>query len=261
MSEIELAELAPEVETEQEDNIAANVESESDNAESATAKEDHGDDAAESKVQKRINKITRDKYEEKQRADRLERELLELKAMQQQAQVATKPPALADFDYDQDAYNAAMIDYRVQQSLDARLKAQQRDVEQSVKQQQHQQAQVAFNQKLESFVKAKPDYFDVVKQLPTLPDDLVNAVITHDRAPEIAYYLGKHLDIADEIAQLSPVRAAMKLGEITAMLSNSKTVKPSSAPEPISTVTSGGKIRHDIGDANIPISEWMKQFN
>ncbi len=58
----------------------------------------------------------------------------------------------------------------------------------------------------------------------------------HDKGPQLAHYLGKHLDVAESIN-------LMKLGEISAQLANVKPTKqPSAAPDPIKPVKPGGSL-------------------
>ena len=73
-----------------------------------------------------------------------------------------------------------------------------------------------------------------------------------EKGPQIAHYLGKHLDVADVIATASPMVAAMKLGEISAQLSNTKPTKqPSAAPDPIEPVKAGGKLNKNAEDMSM----------
>jgi hypothetical protein len=72
--------------------------------------------------------------------------------------------------------------------------------------------------------------------------------MTMPNGAEVAYFLGQHLDVADEIATANPMMAAMRLGEIRAQLANGKPKpKPSAAPDPIAPISAGGKIASDRG--------------
>ena len=189
------------------------------------------------KIQKRINKITAEKYAEKRRADEAERKLNEQQAQAPQIQTQSNEPKLEDFDYDEAAHTSALIDYRVN------LKAEQIQQQQQQAQSQAQVRQTAdnFNTKVAAFAEKATDYEQIVANIPQLPEETLNAVMQSDKGPELAYYLGKHLDVADEIATASPMVAAMKLGQISAQLTaTTKTVKQSAAPEPIDPVGSGG---------------------
>lgn len=190
------------------------------------------------KVQKRINKITAEKYAEKRRADELERKLNEQAAQTPQVQPQNAAePKLEDFDYDEAAHTAALIDYKVNQKAEQI----QQQAQQAQVQQQAQQQMGEFHQKVAEFAEKAPDYEQVVANIPQLPDQTLNAVMQSEKGPELAYYLGKHLDVADMVATSDPLVAAMKLGQISAQLTATKqTVNTSAAPEPIEPVGSGG---------------------
>jgi len=196
------------------------------------------------KVQARINKITADKYAEKRRADAAQAELDQLRANQPApTQAATGEPKLEDFDYDESAHMAAMIDYKVNQKA-AEIQQQQ---QQQVQAQKSQEAVNTFQQKATALREKAPDFDQVVASVPTLPQDTLDAVMQHEKGPELAYYLGKHLDVADEIVNMSPVSAAMKLGQISAQLSApTQTKATSAAPDPINPISTGGTVSDEI---------------
>jgi len=98
----------------------------------------------------------------------------------------------------------------------------------------------AFNAKVADFAASKPDYVDVIGSMPELPGEAVQALMAMDKGPEVAYFLGQNPAVADQVASLDPMSAAIQLGAIQANLSQTKTVKPSSAPEPQETLGGGG---------------------
>lgn len=240
-AEMEKPEEVDQVEVPEPD---ASLETEAD---PAPAQEESIDDPAEPDgVQKRINKITADKYEEKRRADSLQQRL---DALEQQQQTTTqKPgeaPTLEAYDYDDAAYQDALLDYK----LDQRMAQQQTRQQQEKEQARISKISQSFNDKVAEFTAKAPDYQEVVANVPTLPSETLEAVMSMDNGAQVAYYLGKHLDIADEIASSNPIQAAMRLGEIRAQLANGKPInKPSAAPMPVETLTSGGGIKKDIGE-------------
>lgn len=216
-------------------------------ADPAPAQEDNVETPAEPDgVQKRINKITADKYEEKRRADALQTELDALKT--QSPEVNQKPvaePTLEDFDFDDAKFNSALLDYK----LDQRMATQQATQNQAQAQERSNAINKSFTAQVEEFTKTAPDYQEVIANVPQLPAETLDAVMQLDNGAQVAYYLGKHLDVADDIATSSPMVAAMKLGEIRANLANNKQKsKPSAAPAPVETLTSGGGVDKDIGE-------------
>lgn len=244
--------MPPTEETEVTETTETEVETKAEGqAETAPAEvEETGFVETESdKVQKRINKITAEKYAEKRRADELERKLNEAAAQTPQVQTqSTAEPKLEDFDYDEAAHTAALIDYKVNQKAEQI----QQQSQQAQAQQQAQQQAGEFHQKVAEFTAKASDYEQVVANIPPLPEQTLNAVMQSDKGPEIAYYLGKHLDVADMIATADPMTAAMKLGQISAQLTaTTKTVKTSAAPEPIEPINSGGVSTRNMEDMSM----------
>ena len=190
------------------------------------------------RTQAKINKITAEKYAEKRRADELERKLNEQTAQAPTTnQQSTNEPKLEDFDYDEQAFTVALIDHRVNQKA---LEIQQQQ-QQAQAQSSQQKIASDFDLKVAKLKETKPDYEQVVANIPQLPDQTLNAIMQHEKGPELADYLGRHLDVADFMATADPMAAAMKLGQISAQLTaTTKTVKTSAAPEPIEPVNSGG---------------------
>jgi len=186
--------------------------------------------------QKRINKITADKYAEKRRADQLEEELRQFKQPNTQA-VPAQEPTLEGFDYDDQKYQQALIDHRIQKGLS------------EYDQRRNEQRQADDNKKVvadfsQRVAKANIDgYQEAVESLNqsvALPNNILDVIVRAENGPELAFYLGKNLDVADEVAN-SPL-GIMRLGEISANLKSGakqKTELPS-APNPVNPLQGGG---------------------
>ncbi len=187
------------------------------------------------KVQKRINQITAEKYEQKRRADSLAAELATMKA-----NVPVLPkgaPKLEDFDYDDVAFNRASIDHAVATAMSKNI-ADQRVIE---VENRRTQANAEFARKIEA---SKIEGYsgvinNLIRSVP-LPEGIIDAIQQDEKGPELAYYLGKHLDVADRLAVADPIAAALELGRISAGFSGKKTITPSNAPDPIKTVGGDG---------------------
>jgi hypothetical protein len=201
---------------------------------------------AEDKTQKRINQLVAQRYEEKRRADALEKQL------QEQAAKPEPEPTLEKFDYDEEAYNKAAVAYQVKQEILALQK--QAQAQQALQQQQ--EINRSFAEKVQKF--ARPDYAEVISAIPELPNETIGLV--QQAGPEVAYYLGKHLDVAAEIAQSNPLHAAMRIGAITEQLKAGRPNKqPSTAPEPIKPLSAAGALSGDVGD-DMSMEAWMAKY-
>ena len=110
---------------------------------------------------------------------------------------------------------------------------------------QVEEAQVRANESRARFlrraeaVRAKHEDFDEVLSNPALAASraMVAVIREADDGPELAYWLGKHLDEAERIAGLSPAHAALELGKISAQLAAPFSRAETSAPEPVTTVS------------------------
>jgi len=194
-------------------------------------------DDGQEQINKRIGKITAEKWEAKREADALKKQLTELQQKPAEPEAA---PTLEQFEFDDAKYQAALIQHQIKQGLAEGKEALRVEQQQAQAQaQQHNVAQ-AFNAKVADFAASKPDYVDVIGSMPELPGEAVQALMAMDKGPEVAYFLGQNPAVADQVASLDPMSAAIQLGAIQANLSQTKTVKPSSAPEPQETLGGGG---------------------
>jgi hypothetical protein len=169
--------------------------------------------------QKRIDEVTRQKYDAQREADYW-RGLAEGRSQAQQPAIAQQqdgPPREDQFE-DYDAYQAALIDYRVEQRIA-------RERENAQREAVVQTYQGRVNAAREKFA----DY-DAVVCDPSLPiSPLMAEVIKESElGPEVAYHLGTNRSEAQRIAALPPHRQAAELGKLEAKLTAAPA--PQSAP-------------------------------
>ena len=189
---------------------------------------------AQDAVQKRINKITADKYAEKRRADELQ---AKLDAQVSKPTLPTDAPQLEDFDYDDGKYQEALIQYQVQKALET----QQTLTQQQQAEQARQKVADDYFDNAAKYVADHPEYDEDVKALPIFNQDTLNTI--YKLGPQVTHYLAKNLDVASEVASASLDMAAVKLGQISmGLTADTKTVKPTSAPEPPTTLKGGASI-------------------
>jgi hypothetical protein len=181
-------------------------------------------------VQVRIDELTRNWRE----AERREAALLEMLQRQQspakpEPVVAEKPiplPRLEDFNYDEAAYQAALLKYvddkAAQTARETLQKEKAREQEQAKKQ--------TFKQREADFAKANPDYFTLTRD-PSLPltQAVVDLVAESEKGPELFLHLAKNRDVTERLAGLSPVAAAREIGRLEAKL---EAPPPAPVPKP-----------------------------
>lgn len=184
------------------------------------------DVAPEDKVQKRFDKLTREKYEAFRERDRLRWELEQLRSQPAKTPpVAQEPPTLESSGFDEAKYRQALKEFFAEE---ARSEAR-RVVEETRGQEKAEAAESEFQKREREFSKSKPDYVERVMDNPDLPITQAMAKVIHasEIGPQIAYYLAEHEDIAASIASMPEYLQAREIGRLEARL---ETQKP--APKP-----------------------------
>jgi hypothetical protein len=189
-------------------------------------------------AEKRINKITAEKYAEKRQRLALEDKLKELENKQANPVTPQDKPTLEQFDFDENQYQEALIDYKVSQKMVEASKAAQRNQSEVIARQRSE----AFDSAEAKYAETNPDYIDSVQQLPQFKLETLDTIRSQDNGPQLVHHLSKNLELADKIASLDPYSAAVQVGIISERLSaTGKTeIKTSTAPEPIDPINTGG---------------------
>lgn len=191
-------------------------------------------------VQRRINKITAEKYELRRQLEEERKKREELES----AKPLKKEPKLDDPDinYDQDKLVERIVAHRLQEQKQTTTKPQVDPVKA--------EKVAAFSQKLADFKSTAPDYEQVVSQMP-IGQNASDAILEMDNGPAVAYYLAKHLDVVDELNSLTPVAAILRVQELSKKLQPASP-KISTAPEPVESVKNGGgKVTKNTDDMSI----------
>jgi hypothetical protein len=208
-------------------------------------------------VQKRFNEMTRAKYAAIQEKQESERKLQELQQkLDQYENREPVEPKYEDFDSDQDYANAMKEYGKALGKMEVRKQQpQQRDdgpdpLKESV-------------QKVQSAIASAtyiPELKDIVQD-PNLPiDDLtIEYLADSDKAPEVVYYLGTHLDKAFEISNMSPAQKIRELSKLEKTLEKPQPKTLSDAPEPPEPI--GGSSGTMKADADLSVEEYIARRN
>lgn len=224
MTDAQLEQELPET-TETDVEVAEEVESST--AEQEVQAEDSSPEEPKG-FQKRINEITREKYDAIREVERLKQEL----AKRDSKPVADEPAkSLADFDYDEAKFAQYVVDTATAKAME---KFQSQTTEKQTEQvRQHMERQFRAQEK--AFADATPDYYDLAWSNPMVSDAMAEAIMQMESGPEVAYYLAKNQDASEKLMRLSPVTAAVELGRISERLAAQRSAKGKSvtdAPEP-----------------------------
>ena len=229
-----IVESSPQVEAETPETVEPVENQETKESEQTETTEDDDSDSLPNGVKKRIDKITRQKYEAVAEANRLKAELEQMRA---QLAPKQKEPDISDFDT-LDEYVEAVAEYKLNQKSQETLS----------KQAQQTQAQAQAQEwvsKVNKVREVAPDFdeaFNNVANIEFAPMAL-EAVAQHPKGAEIAYMLGKDVSEAYRIAALPPSQQLMAIGELAARTNVPKPKTVSTAPAPGKPVgsSSGGK--------------------
>lgn len=253
-------EVVPEVtEDEQVTTSPENVESTT-NDDNVTEDASTSQDAPKSKgVQKRIDELTRDKYEARRYAEQqieINKQLLsQLQSLQQPKQPEPQesiqpntPPDQSQFQTYED-YVMALSEWKAEQTVARQIEAYQKQQAEIINQRQAavdaETQNRTFMEKTAQVATKYPDFVQVVSN-PQLP--ITQSVIKYMNAAEntadIAYYLGKNPEIAMAIAQKSPDAQEIIIRQLDInMRAQAKTTK---APDPINPLGNGQSAVNDL---------------
>lgn len=150
-------------------------------------------------------------------------------------------PTVDDFE-DYDSYLEAASAWHA----DNAMRARQTEVrEHTVRAQEQLRAQEFIAQR-DAFAQATPDYNEVLKSVDDIavPPAVQQALLAVDNSPALMYALAKERDTLAELATMNPLKAALRIGALSAELSKSKSnpsaPKVTQAKPPIRTAERSG---------------------
>lgn len=253
-----------------------NAQSHDDNAESSPAPETEALENAEASatdtpeeakkpnpVQERINKLTREKYEARQKAEELEQRLkdIEAKIPAQKTQELAIPKE-DDFD-SYSEYQSAHSDYIAKRAaaeayerVSTEAKAREEAQATTSKKEALRAKKAAFDERLESKRSQFQDFEEVAYGHQFINENMAQRIFDSEKGPEIAYHLGSHLDEAERIFALDPVSQAVELTKLEFQVKALNPKKVSSAPDPITPID--GKESVQLSEDKMTDEQWIK---
>jgi len=221
---------------------------ESDTAEDTPDSEDSEESPQKPKhpnVQRRIDRLVREKYQAIGRVQELERQLAGSRPPQQSGPPPAQPqqqytgrPVEGNFERYED-YIEALTDFKAAQAYQ-RI---QQETEQRQAQMRQQAQQSEWQSRVQAYKAQAPDFESVLSDAEDiqLSPALQQAILEHEAGPRLAYELAKDRKTLERIARLSPASAIRELGKFEALNLNGDTKAPaiSKAPPPISPVGTG----------------------
>jgi len=252
MSEEEYTEEVEQVESVTEE--ATDSEADLDTPEGEEAAPSEEPEGAEEKpkkskggFQRRIDELTKARYEAEQEKERIRQELEQLRQQHVQTEHEGQKPRLEDYNYDHEAWSQAYEQW-MQDGWRRQQEAQQQAQQQAQAQQQQMQRQMDLQQKV---LKAQDKYPDFQQKVfdPSLPNlgqlnqAAYEAVISSEYMADVAYHLADNPAEVYKFGQMSPIEAVKEIARLESKFSN-KPHSKSNAPKPPSTV--------EANNANVP---------
>lgn len=226
-----------------------------------------------SKAEKRINQLTRQKMEERERADRLERENEALKSGKGLPPVASdfNEPEPSEDDFESTAeYTKALTGWTVRKEKAEDAARTEQETATRERKNAAEEARIrgeavvqSFTERVEEIgIKNKHADFDevIADETPYIGNDegsatLRSLVLESDFGPEIAYHFGKNPDEAQQLLDL-PIKEQLRaIFHLESSLQVSIGKKESGAPAPVETLE--GDDQPVIDRDKIPTKQWI----
>jgi hypothetical protein len=218
------------------------------------------EDKHDSRLQKRFDRLTRQKGDAERRADAAEQELATLKASKKQESPAQdKEPQIEDFET-WDAFDDA---HKAWDKKQGQGKAPEKSAEEQGKNpvglpvplpepsDEMKAAAVAIRPSFDAARQAHPDFDQVIGANDlAMPEEVALLIADTDNPGEVAYWLGMNKAEAKRIAGLTPIKQVKAISEIEAKLKEAPpSRKISKAPSPINTLDGTGNVQRKLSDA------------
>lgn len=201
------------------DTTVETTATEATTADPSTAPSDASTEQRAHGAQKRINELTRAKYDQQRRADAAEARARELEAElgkhrpKQQESTQSGRKTLADFDYDETKFYE-YLDAEADKRLDERLEKKEREREQRKTQESRANS---WKERVAAFEKEHSDFTErVYADGVPFSDAMAEAIAESEYGPQVAYWLAdpENRDEAERISKLSPAGAARAIGRL-----------------------------------------------
>lgn len=130
-------------------------------------------------------------------------------------------------------YVEALVEWSARSAArKARQEAMQEERERAMRE-AAEQTRKGWTERRQKAIAETPDWVEVAESPDVRISAAMASVITEaPNGPQIAYYLGKHPDIASGIASMSPAQAIFAMGQLASDLKSSSKPNVSKAPEP-----------------------------
>lgn len=212
----------------------------------------------QSNVQKRIDKLVREREQEKRERERLERELAKSKGgnKEKPEKQEDKEPVESDFETYDDYLDA--LDQFENQSEQEQEKPAESKGDKTEKQNEDddgltdtQKTSLAILQDVISEADKPSDFEEVaLAEDVNINGQMLEALAECDNPVDVMYHLGKNKQTAADIAKMTPIKAAREIAklDLTAKATPPKPKKQTNAPDPINPVKGSDSQKKSLGE-------------
>lgn len=209
-------------------------------------------------IQARIDELTRIRRETERDRDYWKAQATAQPQPKPEIKLETK--TLSDFDYDEAAYQAHVVETAQQAALNQ---------VNSIRQQQEFSTQnSAFEEREAKYAKEHDDYYAATRQNVRLSvtDEMASVIRTSDIGPQLFHHLGSNPDVADRLARMPKSQMNREMGKLEARLeAKPVTSKVSNAPAPppkIKAVAPSTRVKPDSPESDkLSTEKWLKSRN
>lgn len=248
-------------------SLTAEEEVKPDESGAAPAAEQAEKEKVPAGLQKRINQITREKHEARQKNAELEARIAELESKPKSVTETDAAPRPKEDDFDSDAdFQSALIEHAAEVATEKALKKVREENDSRDQTTRKNEAQTALQAKKTAFeanVDAKRENFEDFDEVAYghqfMDLDLADQIFGLDKGPEVAYHLGSHLDEAERIFALPPIQRARELTKLEFQVEELKPKMVSGAPDAIKPLGNQEKAVENPDDMSA--DDWQKWRN
>lgn len=254
------ADASPEPEAETAEAEAEPVEPKAEESEGESPPPvEQNDDEKSNPFQERIDKLTENWRKTERALNDLEKENDELRKKVTEIPSTEEVKTLADFDYDDKAYQSYLFDAaekRGEAAAERVLSKQAVRPDESVEK---------FEKSAQAFAKEHDDYYEVTQDRTLrISEPMAEVIRMSEVGPEMAYHLGKNPDVAKEISQMSDAAAGRELALLETKLQAKQPKKVSKAPPPPPANIGGGEPGQKVSTTDpksdeLSDAEWFKR--
>lgn len=206
-------------------------------------------------VQKRIDRLTRERYRLQGELEALRRQQTpqtEVRQPQANAESAPTPEQFQSYE----SYLEAKAEWKAEQKVAEVLNRHQESTRQQSAQAESTRLQRQWESRIETAMEAYDDFEEVALAADVpITDSMMQAILRAEKGADVAYYLGKNRSEAEKIARMDPFSQAIAIGRLEATIAQPAAKKTTAAPPPIIPV--GARASASKDPEKMPMNEWL----